>query len=229
MLVSMSPCCRASCATFVALLGLMRVRARKSSPSTRKMAQNGCLTARWANFFAEMRLEGPCLASILRGPAVMGSRRASLLCRVPGTGALLLAPLTRSCAAKPHWWHGGQPAQATTSRVNVCIGGPRPPPIGLTCASVGLRRHLTGPRAQDAFTETEDGPEGLAGLPTIPMPPRRRQRRDPEGSRPSLRTVTAPSVPKSRYKTNTFCPLTHTFCPLTLVSYNPTNTVKRGL
>ena len=174
LLVSMSPCCRASCATFVALLGLMRVRARKSSPSTRKMAQNGCLTARWANFFAEMRLEGPCLASILRGPAVMGSRRASLLCRVPGTGALLLAPLTRSCAAKPHWWHGAQPAQATTSRVNVCIGGPRPPPHGLTCASVGLRSHLTGPRAQDAFTETEDGPEGLAGLSTIPMPPRRR-------------------------------------------------------
>ena len=32
LLVSMSPCCRASCATFVAQLGLMWVRARKSSP-----------------------------------------------------------------------------------------------------------------------------------------------------------------------------------------------------
>ena len=85
---------------------------------------------------------------------------------------------------------------------------PRPPPTGLTCASVGLRGHLTGPRAQDAFTGTDDGPEGLAGLPTLPMPPRRRRRRDSEGSRPSLRTVTAPSAPKSRYKTNTFCPLT---------------------
>ena len=33
--------------------------ARKSSPSTRKMAQNGRFMARWANFFAEMPLEGP--------------------------------------------------------------------------------------------------------------------------------------------------------------------------
>ena len=49
--------------------------------------------------------------------------RASLLCRVPGSRALLLAPLTRSCAAKPYWWHGGQPAQTATSRVNVRIKG----------------------------------------------------------------------------------------------------------
>ena len=76
---------------------------------------------------------------------------------------------------------------------------PRPPPTGLTCAGCVHRR----------------GPEGLAGLPTLPMPPRRRRRRDSEGSRPSLRTVTAPSAPKSRYKTNTTWPISHTFCPLT--------------
>ena len=48
---------------------------------------------------------------------------------------------------------------------------PRPPPIGLTCASMGPgvhlpglghhlsgeRAHQRGPRAQDAFTETEEG------------------------------------------------------------------------
>ena len=34
------------------------------------------------------------LGEFFRGPAVVGSRRASLLCRVPDTGALLLAPLT---------------------------------------------------------------------------------------------------------------------------------------
>ena len=71
--------------------------------------------------------------------------------------ARLLAVLTLQCAAKPYWWHGGQPAQATTYRVNVRINGPRcppagfrPPPIGLTCGS-------SGPRAQDAFTETKEG------------------------------------------------------------------------
>ena len=167
MLVSMSPCCRASCATFVALLGLMRVRARKSSPSTRKMAQNGCLTARWANFFAEMRLEGPCLASILRGPAVMGSLRASLLCRVPGTGALLLAPLTRSCAAKPHWWHGAQPAQATTYRVNVRVSGPARPPHGPTRTGC-LHMDLKGSQAsrRSPCLPGDDG----GGTPKGPAP-----------------------------------------------------------
>ena len=70
------------------------VRARKSSPSTRKMAQNGWHMARWANFFAEMRLEGPYWASIFADQQRWNPRRASLLRRAPGTGALLLAPLT---------------------------------------------------------------------------------------------------------------------------------------
>ena len=70
---------------------------------------------------------GAVRGEFFRGPAVVGSRRASLLCRVPGTGALLLAPLTLLCAAKPHWWHGGQPAQTTTYRVNVRIKGAHVP------------------------------------------------------------------------------------------------------
>ena len=38
-------------------------RARKSSPSVRKMAQNRRFYACWASFFAETRLEGRCWAS----------------------------------------------------------------------------------------------------------------------------------------------------------------------
>ena len=44
---------------------------------------------------------GAVLGEFCRGPAVVGSRRASLLCRVPDSRAHLLAPLTHSCAAKP--------------------------------------------------------------------------------------------------------------------------------
>ena len=77
------------------------------------------------------------LGKYFRGSAVVGSRRASLLCRVPGSRAPLLAVLTLQCAAKPHWWHGRQPAQDTTYRASVRRKRPRPPPHGLTCASKG--------------------------------------------------------------------------------------------
>ena len=90
LLVSMSPCCRTSCAIFVALRGLVRARmrksspcgtvvivqVRKSSPSTRKMAQNGWYMARWANFFAETRLGG-CRASFFAEMRLEGPCRAS--------------------------------------------------------------------------------------------------------------------------------------------------------
>ena len=146
LLVSMSPCCRTSCAIFVALRGLVRARMRKSSPcgtvvivqvrksslSTRKMAQNGWYMARWANFFAEMRLGGAGRV-FSRKCGWRGRAGRVLMQRGPGSWAHLLAPLTLQCAAKPYWWHGGQPAQVATSRVNVRIKGPRPPPIGLTC------------------------------------------------------------------------------------------------
>ena len=77
---------------------------------------------------------GAVLGEFFRGPAVVGSRRASVLRRVPGSRALLLAVLTLQCAAKPYCWHGGQPAQVATYRVNVRRKRPRLPPIGLTCA-----------------------------------------------------------------------------------------------
>ena len=63
MLVSMPPCCRASCAKNFALLGLMCARARKSSPCALTMAQNWRFLACWASFFAEEPLEGLCRAN----------------------------------------------------------------------------------------------------------------------------------------------------------------------
>ena len=105
-----------------------------------KLAFDGAL----GKFFRGNAAGAAALGKYFRGSAVVGSRRASLLCRVPGSRAPLLAVLTRSCAAKPYWWHGGQPAQATTCRVNVRINGPRcppagfrPPPIGPACGSPG--------------------------------------------------------------------------------------------
>ena len=74
--------------------------------------------------------------------------------RVPITGTSLSAGThTRFTKCQQH-----QPKpKATTYRVNVRINGPRcppagfrPPPIGPTCGS-------SGPRAQDAFTETKEG------------------------------------------------------------------------
>ena len=85
-----------------------------------KLAFDGAL----GKYFRGNAAGAAALGKYFRGPAVVGSHRASLLCRVPGSRALLLAPLTPQCAAKPYWWHGGQPAQATTYRVNVRTGGP---------------------------------------------------------------------------------------------------------
>ena len=63
MLVSTSPCCRASCAKKFALRGPNDAKTRKSSPSAGKMTQKWRFVACWANFFAEMPLEGPGWAS----------------------------------------------------------------------------------------------------------------------------------------------------------------------
>ena len=80
-------------------------------------------------------------------------------CAWPGSRARLLAVLTLQCAAKPHWWHGGQPAQVATSRVNVRMKGPRPPPAGPRPPPIGLACEVKGSRAQDELTETEVGPD----------------------------------------------------------------------
>ena len=95
-----------------------RVSAKKLAQHTKngpKLAFCGVL----GELFRGNAAGGAVLGEFFRELAVVGSRRASLLCRVPGSRALLLAVLTLQCAAKPYWWHGGQPAQATTYRVNV--------------------------------------------------------------------------------------------------------------
>ena len=127
------------------------------------------------------------LGQYFRGSTVVGSRRASLLCRVPGSRAPLLAVLTRSCAAKPYWWHGGQPAQAATYRASVRRKRPRPPPHGLTCASKGpacagcVHRNRRGTHGSQASRRSPCllGYDG-GGTPKDPAPrcvrsPRRRR------------------------------------------------------
>ena len=91
-----------------------------------KLAFDGAL----GQYFRGDAAGAAALGKYFRGSAVVGSRRASLLCRVPGSRAPLLAVLALQWAAKPYWWHGRQPAQATTYRVNVRVGGPRLSPVG---------------------------------------------------------------------------------------------------
>ena len=81
LLVSTSPCCRASCAKKFALRCCAIVKARKSSPCALTMAQNWRFQACWASFFAEESLEGPCWASFFApiGPAPRSCRRRGAL------------------------------------------------------------------------------------------------------------------------------------------------------
>ena len=93
--------------------------------SAKKFAQHAKNGSKWVFYAALGELlrgnaaGGAVLGKYFRGPAAVGPRRASLLCRAPGSRALLLAVLTLQCAAKPYWWHGGQPAQTTTHRALV--------------------------------------------------------------------------------------------------------------
>ena len=57
-LVSTSPRHSCLCAKKFALLGPVRMRARNSSPCTRKMAHNRRSVACWASFFANIPLDG---------------------------------------------------------------------------------------------------------------------------------------------------------------------------
>ena len=100
------------------------------------MAQNWRFLACWAKFFAEMPLEGLCWANFFAEEPLEGLCWASFFADRQSWAwppAPLLAVLTLQCAAKPYGWHGGQPAQATTHRVNVRVGGLAQPPVGPTC------------------------------------------------------------------------------------------------
>ena len=90
LLVSMSPCFCVLCAKFVAL------RAHNGQ----KLVFDGALGQYFRGNAAEEAVPGEFVVPCTWQPAH------------------LLAVLTLQCAAKPHWWHGGQPAQDTTYRVN---------------------------------------------------------------------------------------------------------------
>ena len=128
------------CGTLLALCAKkFALRHCSDRAGAKKFAQHTKNGSKWVVYGA--------LGELLRGNAAGGgagrvfSRKCGwrgragrvLMQRGPGSWAHLLAPLTLQCAAKPYWWRGGQPAQVATSRVNVRIKGPRPPPIGLTC------------------------------------------------------------------------------------------------
>ena len=173
-------------------------------------------TPLYARKTLNMRLGGAACAQVIGltceslGPCAYGrpdarSRRAASAGSVAdglelwgsdGSRALLLAVLTLQCAAKTHWWHGGQPAQATTHRANVRMKGPRPPPIGLTCAWMlacpGDMSRAAGP------PPPASGAGRLVGLPVPSMSPLMRRRRDPEGSRLSLRAVAVPPASETQ-------------------------------
>ena len=83
LLVSKSPCGCAMCAKKFALRGLVWARARKSSPCKPKMAEKRCFQARWANFFAEMPLDGPRRANFFAEMPLDGPRRANFFAEMP--------------------------------------------------------------------------------------------------------------------------------------------------
>ena len=136
-----------------------------------------------------MRLGGAACAQVIGltceslGPCAYGrpdarSRRAASAGSVAdglelwgsdGSRALLLAVLTLQCAAKPHWWHGGQPAQATTHRANVRVDAGVPWRYVACCGPAAAReRRKQARRPPGAFListdTTEAGPRRVPPL-----------------------------------------------------------------
>ena len=71
--------------------------ARKSSPSKPKTTEKHCFQARWANFFAEVSVEGPCWASFFAEMPVDGSRWANFFAPVVAKVVIL----TDFCRKEP--------------------------------------------------------------------------------------------------------------------------------
>ena len=87
-----------------ALLGLVRVRARKSSPCARKMARNRRSMACWASFFAEMPLEGVCWASFFAEMPLEGVCWASLFADQQSCDPVGRTLSRRSPGSRPLYW-----------------------------------------------------------------------------------------------------------------------------
>ena len=93
-----------------------------------------------------------------------------VVCVLGAVVSVVVAVLT---AGPLCWQH--EPFHAQLNPIGGMVGSlPKPPPIGLTCASMGPgvhlpglghhlsgeRAHQWGPRAQDTFTETQEGLKG---------------------------------------------------------------------
>ena len=136
----------------------------------------------WAKFFAEMPMEGMCWAKFFANQQLWDPVGRTLSRRSPGSRPPLLAVLTLQCAATPDGWHGRQPAQATTHRVNA--RRMRSQRWGLERSQAPGAFHISG-------GTTEAGPRripplvaccGRAGPPA------------PETQRPSLSSETTAAV-----------------------------------
>ena len=119
LLVSTSPCCRALCALFFSLLGLVCASVKKFAQRRKndhKLAFYGLL----GEFFRGNAAGGAVLGEFCRGPAVLGSHRAS--CVAPLVFWARDGPAARwaGCCVYPlvFWAPDGPTA--------VCAGGRRP-------------------------------------------------------------------------------------------------------
>ena len=110
--------------------------AKKFAPQAQN-GQNMLFSGALGEFFRGNAAEGIPPGSFFADQQSWDPTGQVVLRRSSGSRARLLAVLTLQCAAKPYWWHGGQPAQATTYRVNVRIIGP-------ACAGRGPGHHLSG-------------------------------------------------------------------------------------
>ena len=83
---------------------------------------------------------------------------------------------------------------------------PKVPTTSATNADNRVSMRAKGAHARTMRSHKHKRAPRLAGVPTLSLCPGRRQRRDPQGSRLSSRTVAAPSALKSRPTSNTISP-----------------------
>ena len=166
-----------------------------------------------------MRLGGAACAQVIGltceslGPCAYGrpdarSRRAASAGSVAdglelwgsdGSRALLLAVLTLQCAAKPHWWHGGQPTQATTHRANVRVDAGVPWRYVACCGPAAAReRRRQARRPPGAFhistDTTEAGPRRVPPLVARGGRAADAEKSAPETQRPSVSSAITAAV-----------------------------------
>ncbi len=143
-----------------------------------KLALSGVL----GEVFRGRAAGGAVLGEFFRGPAVVGVAAGPLL-----------AVLTLQCAAKPHWWHGGQPAQATTHRANV--RSMRSQKWGLESSQARYLPYLQG---YDRGGIPKDPASRCVRWPRCQRRKVSAEKSAPETQRPSLSSATVATVASRR-------------------------------